>query len=207
MATTRPCDSTVTAGRLSKAIEFSDAAVQVAENMPNAAGDLFGWASIRRVEPTRSSGRVRLTWQAMSPAHRPCLPATILYGALLCWAAGILWLSSLTPDELPDQAFLPWDKLSHVLAFALGGWLAATALRVSRPALSVPGAVIAAVGAIAAFGVLDEVVQTFTPGRTGGDLRDWIADVVGAVIGASVSLLTQRRICSRRPKAGVITPT
>ncbi len=129
----------------------------------------------------------------------------LLYAALLCWAAGILWLSSLTPDELPDREFLPWDKLSHVLAFALGGWLAASALRVSRPALPVAGALIAAVLAIAAFGVLDEAVQTVTPGRTGGDLRDWIADVIGAVIGASLSLLTQRRICSRRPKTGVIS--
>ncbi len=67
---------------------------------------------------------------------RPRL-ALILYAALLCWAIAILWLSSLTPRELPDSAFLLWDKLNHVLAFAVGGWLAATALRVSRPTMSV----------------------------------------------------------------------
>lgn len=140
----------------------------------------------------------------MTPAHRPRRLATILYGALLCWAAGILWLSSLTPDELPRQAVLLWDKLSHLLAFALGGWLAASALRVSRPTLAAPGLLAASVVLIGAFGVLDEAVQTLTPGRTGGDLRDWIADVLGAVIGASLSLLSHRHICSRRPKAGVM---
>jgi VanZ family protein len=96
---------------------------------------------------------------------------------------------------LPEGAFLLWDKLNHVLAFAVGGWLAATALRVSRPTMPVAGAVAAAIVLIAAFGVVDETVQTLTPGRTGGDLRDWIADVIGAVFGALLSLFTHRRIC------------
>lgn len=119
----------------------------------------------------------------------------ILYAGLGCWALAILWLSSLTPSELPESAFLLWDKLNHVLAFTVGGWLAATAVRVSRPAMPAAGALFTAVVLIAAFGVLDETVQTMTPGRTGGDLRDWIADVIGAVIGALLSLTTHRRIC------------
>ncbi|MCB0925233.1 MAG: VanZ family protein [Mycobacterium sp.] len=119
----------------------------------------------------------------------------ILYAGLGCWALSILWLSSLTPSELPESAFLLWDKLNHVLAFTVGGWLAATALRVSRPAMPAAWALFTAVVMIAAFGVLDETVQTMTPGRTGGDLRDWIADVIGAVIGALLSLTTHRRIC------------
>ena len=122
----------------------------------------------------------------------------ILYGALLCWAAGILWLSSLTPGELPDQAFLLWDKLSHALAYTVGGWLAASALRVSWPDVPVRRILLAAVVLIAAFGALDEAVQTFTPGRTGGDVGDWLADVVGAITGTLLSLPTHRRICRSR---------
>lgn len=122
--------------------------------------------------------------------------ALLLYLALAGWAAGILWLSSLTPDELPDQAFLVWDKLSHVLMFAIGGWLAAGTVRVSRPQLPAVGTWTAAVITIAAFGVLDEAVQSFTPGRTGGDVRDWVADVIGAALGALLSVLPHRR--SRR---------
>jgi len=46
MAATRKCSSTVTAGRLSKAIEFFDAAEHLEDDMPNAAGDLFVDAGI-----------------------------------------------------------------------------------------------------------------------------------------------------------------
>lgn len=128
----------------------------------------------------RISRRLRVVW---------------LYAGLFIWAAAILWLSSLSPSELPQSAFLLWDKLNHVLAFTVGGWLAATALRMSRPAMPATAALLVAVVVIAAFGVLDETVQTMTPGRTGGDLRDWIADVIGAFIGALLSLTTHRRIC------------
>lgn len=46
MAETRECNSTVTAGRLSKAVEFFDAAEHLEDDMPNAAGDLFVDAGI-----------------------------------------------------------------------------------------------------------------------------------------------------------------
>jgi hypothetical protein len=65
--------------------------------------------------------------------------AGLMWLALLCWACGILVLSSLTPQELPDAAFLFWDKAHHVVAYALGGWLAANALRVARPMVRIAG--------------------------------------------------------------------
>jgi VanZ family protein len=114
--------------------------------------------------------------------------------ALLCWAGAILWLSSLTPRELPETAFLLSDKINHLGAFILGGWLAASTLRMSRPLASAASAVIGAVILVTAFGALDESLQKLTPGRTGGDLQDWIADILGAVIGALLSLLTQHRL-------------
>lgn len=46
MAGTRACNSVVIAGRLSKAVEFFDAAEHLEEEMPNAAGDLFVDAGI-----------------------------------------------------------------------------------------------------------------------------------------------------------------
>ena len=112
----------------------------------------------------------------------------LLWAALVCWAAAILYLSSLRPDELPEGAFLFWDKINHFAAFAAGGWLAAVALRASL--LRTPGVrvVLFAVILIAAFGLLDEALQTFTPGRTGGDVSDWTADVLGASVGALVTL-------------------
>lgn len=118
------------------------------------------------------------------------LLATALWLALLLWAGGILWLSSLSPAQLPSAAFLTWDKLNHFVAFAVGGWLAASALRASRPDGRTLVTVATAIIFVAAFGAFDETIQLLTPGRTGSDFYDWIADFLGAVAGAILSLLT-----------------
>ena len=46
MAGQRTCDAAVTAGRMSKATEFIEAADHLGEEMPNAAGDLYVDAGI-----------------------------------------------------------------------------------------------------------------------------------------------------------------
>lgn len=117
-----------------------------------------------------------------------------LWCAVAFWAGGILWLSSLSPRDLPETAFLFSDKFNHFVAFAVGGWLAASALRTSRPALRRGTAVVLAIAAVAAFGAFDETRQLLTPGRTGGDLYDWIADFLGAIAGASLTLVTHARL-------------
>lgn len=122
------------------------------------------------------------------------LLSAALWLALLAWAGGILWLSSLGPGELPSAAVLTWDKSNHFMAFALGGWLAASALRTSCPALRPAPALLLAVAAVAVFGVLDESRQLFTPGRNGADLHDWIADFLGATAGAILAAFTHARL-------------
>lgn len=126
--------------------------------------------------------------------------AGTLWLALFVWACGILWFSSLTPEQLPDAAFLITDKVNHFIAFAIGGWLAACALRVSRPLAAIAGRIILAVIIIAAFGAVDETLQTFTPGRTGRDIYDWIADFLGAVAGALVTLAFPKFVRRETPK-------
>jgi VanZ family protein len=116
--------------------------------------------------------------------------AAVLWIGLLLWAAGILWLSSLTPAELPSAAFLVSDKLNHFAAFAVGGWLAASALRTSRPSRPALQSAALAVLLVAVFGALDEMSQLLTPGRSGGDVYDWIADFLGAVAGACLVRIT-----------------
>ena len=120
--------------------------------------------------------------------------AILLWSALLVWAAAILWLSSLTRQQLPDTAFLFSDKFNHFVAFAIGGWLAASALRLSGQGPAIAGRILLAVALVAAFGAVDEALQTFTPGRTGGDLYDWIADFLGAISGALLTLVTHARL-------------
>lgn len=118
----------------------------------------------------------------------------VLWVALACWAGGILWLSSMTPKELPGAAFLFSDKFNHFAAFTLGGWLAASALSVSRPQSAVVPQIILAIMLVAAFGAIDEALQLYTPGRSGGDFYDWIADFLGAIAGALLTLSTHGRI-------------
>lgn len=119
-------------------------------------------------------------------AHRN-RTAGLFWIALLCWAGTILYLSSLTPDRLPGIAFDFWDKFNHFVAFTIGGFLATIALRASYPRMSATRALITAVLLVAAFGVLDEALQTLTPGRVGADVADWTADVLGALSGAWVA--------------------
>jgi VanZ family protein len=128
------------------------------------------------------------------------LLATALWFALVVWAGGILWLSSLSPDKLPSAAFLTWDKLNHFGAFAVGGWLAASALRTCRPEARAFSSMATAIVLVAAFGAFDETIQLLTPGRTGADFYDWIADFLGAVAGALFSLLTHARLDRHVPR-------
>jgi VanZ family protein len=118
----------------------------------------------------------------------------IFWVGVLAWAATIVWLSSLTPSELPRLAFLAWDKINHFAAFAVGGWLTATALRLSRPQASTAAGIMAAIVLVSLFGAFDELHQLYTPDRTGADWYDWIADSLGAIVGASSSLLTHARL-------------
>ena len=117
-----------------------------------------------------------------------------LWCAVVFWAGGILWLSSLSPQDLPETAFLFSDKFNHFVAFAVGGWLTASALRLPHASAPVAGRLLLAIALVAAFGAVDEALQTFTPGRTGGDLYDWIADFLGAIAGASLTLVTHARL-------------
>ena len=124
------------------------------------------------------------------------LLAGLLWSVLLGWGAGILSVSSVNGEFLPSGLFsLTFaDKLIHFIAFALGGWVAAAALRFSFPSLPVARAILTAIVLVAAFGVIDETWQTSTPGRMGGDLYDWIADFLGAIAGALLTLRTHARL-------------
>ena len=124
------------------------------------------------------------------------LLAGLLWSVLLGWGAGILSVSSVNGEFLPSALFsLTFaDKLIHFIAFALGGWVAAAALRFSFPSLPVARAILTAIVLVAAFGVIDETWQTSTPGRMGGDLYDWIADFLGAIAGALFTLRTHARL-------------
>ena len=122
------------------------------------------------------------------------LLSVFLWSAVAVWVGTILWLSSLSLRDLPESAFLFSDKFNHFVAFLVGGWLTASALRLTFPSAPVANRLLLAVLLLAAFGAFDEALQTFTPGRTGGDLYDWIVDFLGAIAGALLTLVTHARL-------------
>jgi len=108
--------------------------------------------------------------------------------AVLVWVRTIWFLSSIPGDENP-QLKMQLDKIAHFLGFAGGGILIAGLFttitlvfirRKVRWVYVIPATVIA----IGLLGWLDEWNQCFTPGRSGANMADWVADFMGGIAGA-----------------------
>lgn len=102
---------------------------------------------------------------------------------MLGWTGVILIVSSI-PGPLAPPPPLPFaDKLAHAAEFAVLGALFRRAWRGEMGDASSGRGLIYAVAGGTVVGALDEVYQTFVPGRlsTMGDVG---ADMVGAFIGA-----------------------
>jgi VanZ family protein len=104
--------------------------------------------------------------------------------------AGIWFLSSKSILPRP-KGILGVDKVQHLLAFAVlaaasGLWIPGARWR-SRPGFSF----FLVAGLASVYGVIDEVHQYFVPGRD-CNVWDWIADTLGALLGAAAVLLAFR---------------
>jgi VanZ family protein len=90
---------------------------------------------------------------------------------------------------LPPELFLH-DKLIHAAEYAVLGGLLAHAFQLVgvRPQLALVAAVILA----SAYGASDEIHQSFVPGRD-ASAADWVADTLGAAIGAALATAALRR--------------
>jgi len=87
----------------------------------------------------------------------------------LAYMGFIFWMSSKTFEmPLPIPEWLSWDKLLHTCEYGLLGFLLMLGVRplVGRAWLAV--IVVTALGF--AWGVSDELHQSFVPGRNGNDL-------------------------------------
>lgn len=109
--------------------------------------------------------------------------------SFLCWVATLCFLSSVSKTMPEGGTEIPHiDKVLHFGYFFGGGIILSTYLLLKKRAGSsiainslIPLAVLAIIGA------LDEYHQTFTPGRSGNDPFDWLADVLGAAVGISIA--------------------
>ncbi len=110
------------------------------------------------------------------------------------WAA-VLFLLSAWPDPIAPVWLAVNDKLVHLgLYSVMGGALAVGWLR-SRP--SPPHWLMMAVGAL--YGATDEWHQIMVPGRF-PSWSDWIADLVGVVLGYLVVILVARALIGPAPE-------
>ena len=117
----------------------------------------------------------------------PRSPRFWLAGFLLWF--GVLYLlssfSQVTDYSPPIDQF---DKIAHFGYFFGGSGLLCAYLyrRQPTPTTHWKSLITTAVTIIAIVGILDEYHQTFTPGRSGNDPYDWLADVIGGIVGALV---------------------
>ena len=97
-----------------------------------------------------------------------------------------LWFLSAShpmPKNGPEIPHL--DKVAHFGYFLMGGALLATSTLVMFPTLRCRrwSLFIVLVLIVSTIGRLDEYHQGFTPGRSGNDDGDWVADTLGGAAG------------------------
>jgi VanZ family protein len=108
--------------------------------------------------------------------------AVLAWVPVLLWMVTILGLSSIPQHDMPSLPFRNADKLIHAAAYATGGLLTVRAAASPAAALAIP----------CAFGLFDEWRQLSVPGRH-CDVADWLADCVGALLGAALWRVMRRR--------------
>lgn len=110
--------------------------------------------------------------------------------------AGLIWfLSSQTTLPQP-KGILGFDKFQHlfaylVLAVALGLWFPPRYWQFHRLRT-----LLLIVLITSAYGMIDEIHQYYVPGRD-CNVWDWMADTIGAALGASAVMLSDRHILAK----------
>lgn len=94
-----------------------------------------------------------------------------------------------------------WDKVCHAFAFAGGAVILAWTLWRAHPLrwrVILPLVIVT----VSLYGASDEWHQQFTPGRSAKDVGDWLADTLGATLGALFAYVRFRK----KPRAGPPAP-
>jgi VanZ family protein len=121
--------------------------------------------------------------------------------ALIVWAT-VLWSLSANPSLPSGPSFPLKDKLLHCTYFC--GGAACLLLALFGKTTPAPGWRTLALRSLpftAIIGALDEFHQTFTPGRSGNDPWDWLADVAGGGLAAWVVMKILLRLRQTDPTA------
>jgi VanZ family protein len=111
--------------------------------------------------------------------------------------AGAIWFLSSQSILPQPKGILGFDKVQHLIAYlvltgALGLWIPPGFWQ-RRRALTL--GLTALLGSL--YGVIDEVHQYFVPGRD-CNVWDWLADTIGAILGAGAILLIRMYLLKRK---------
>ena len=105
-------------------------------------------------------------------------------GIYAAWFIVLCILSSMSHPG-PHIDLIGFDKVEHCSYFFAGGLALGLALTWNRPATAKIGwTMLVVLISGAAVGWFDEWHQSFTPGRSGLDVYDWIADCLGSALAA-----------------------
>ncbi|MGJ8677609.1 MAG: VanZ family protein [Akkermansiaceae bacterium] len=137
-------------------------------------------------------------------ARFPRRPAAYFF-LLITWVTTLWFLSAKSsgPDTGPQITHI--DKAYHFCYFLAGGILLTMVIKLQWQKIShlLLFSTVLIIGSI--IGRLDEYHQTFTPGRSGNDTGDWLADTLGTAAGCAliIFLILPRlaQISSNRAKA------
>jgi VanZ family protein len=107
------------------------------------------------------------------------------WGPALVYMAAIFVVSGVANlGPLPANTS---DKVGHFAAYSLLGWLLLRAFAGAAWSGYSGRAGLYAWGASSVYAMTDEFHQRFVAGRS-ADVRDWVADVLGAALGVAVTL-------------------
>lgn len=115
-------------------------------------------------------------------ARLPVRPAAYFW-SFAAWLVLLWCLSASSPPAGPEIRIPHFDKILHFAYFSAGGALLAASCGLKWNQLSRRGLLLIVVGLCSLIGRLDEYHQGFTPGRSGNDTGDWLADTVGGLFG------------------------
>lgn len=118
----------------------------------------------------------------------------------VAYLALIFGISSIPQDPLSRSCIRISDKIAHMAEYTGFGLLLTVAIRRSFGAAKPWVLLLVAVGVGAAIGALDETYQLTVPGRE-RELLDWMADVLGVVIGYLIASFMYRRSDRARAEA------
>jgi VanZ family protein len=122
------------------------------------------------------------------------IPAAVWFAVLAAWFL-ILWTLSSNHAPGPPLPVPHLDKAAHFAYFLCGGFLYAGWHRKLRPQAAHWHKTLGfAIVTMALIGALDEWHQCHTPGRHGGDLWDWLADLLGGTTGAIILKTIHRHV-------------